>query len=243
MIHIEVIKLRKFDLNLRLVKILYIFAVLGFFLLFCGGFSFLVRAAEVNSGTGKAKVGENVVFTSSVPVSEKKEKINTKNFPNTSPKKEKITVNDLKITEVFPGLSEKFASDFSLKSVQMNPNMDLDEDFFNFSPPKTEKKEEVLRSFFGTITAYNSEVSQCDSSPCITANGYNVCKYGLEDTVAVNHLSFGTKVKIPEIFGDRVFIVRDRMNAKHSNRLDIWMLDKEKALNFGIKRAKIEVVE
>ena len=93
------------------------------------------------------------------------------------------------------------------------------------------------------ITAYNSEVEQCDDSPCITANGFNVCEHGEEDTIAANFLRFGTKVRIPDLFGDRVFVVRDRMNTRFSNRVDIWMVEKQDARNFGVKLAKIEILE
>ena len=101
----------------------------------------------------------------------------------------------------------------------------------------------VVRVSTHTITAYNSEPGQTDDSPCITANGYNVCKSGVEDTIAANFLKFGTKVQIPELFGDRIFVVRDRMNKKHPNRVDIWMVDKSDAIHFGVKVAKIQVVE
>ena len=94
-----------------------------------------------------------------------------------------------------------------------------------------------------TITAYNSEVGQTDSTPCLTANLFNVCEHGIEDTIAVNFLKYGTKVRIPDIFGSQVFVVRDRMNKKYNDRLDIWMIDKKKAKKFGFKIAKIEVLE
>lgn len=93
------------------------------------------------------------------------------------------------------------------------------------------------------ITAYNSEAGQTDNSPCITANGFNVCDYGVEDTIAANFLTFGTKVKIPALFGDRVFVVRDRMNKRFSNRVDVWMIERPDAVKFGVKMAKIEVLE
>lgn len=93
------------------------------------------------------------------------------------------------------------------------------------------------------MTAYNSEAAQTDASPCITANGFNVCKHGVEDTIAANFLKMGTKVKIPELYGDRIFVVRDRMNAKHPNRVDIWMKDRASAIKFGVKTAKIQVLE
>ncbi len=93
------------------------------------------------------------------------------------------------------------------------------------------------------ITAYNSEAGQTDDSPCITANNFNVCASGVEDTLAANFLPFGSKVKIPELFGDKVFIVRDRMNKRFSDRIDIWMIKKPDAIKFGAKIAKIEVLK
>lgn len=98
-------------------------------------------------------------------------------------------------------------------------------------------------SSYFSITAYNSEVGQCDATPCITANGFNVCENGIEDTVATNYLPFGTKIRIPELFGDRVFVVRDRMNARYSKKIDVWMLSKSEAKTFGHKYAKVEILK
>jgi 3D (Asp-Asp-Asp) domain-containing protein len=103
-------------------------------------------------------------------------------------------------------------------------------------------KPKIIKTSVHTITAYNSEVAQTDNSPCITANGFNVCQHNQEDTIAANFLKFGTKVKIPELFGDKIFVVRDRMNAKHQNRIDIWMKNRTSALKFGVKISKIEVL-
>lgn len=96
---------------------------------------------------------------------------------------------------------------------------------------------------YHVLTAYTSEVAQTDSSPCITANGFNVCRHGQEDTIAANFLKFGTKVRIPELFGDRIFVVRDRMNRRHAERVDVWMKQKPDALKFGVRKARIEIVE
>ncbi|MFA6106182.1 MAG: hypothetical protein WC745_00755 [Patescibacteria group bacterium] len=93
------------------------------------------------------------------------------------------------------------------------------------------------------ITAYNSEIGQCDGDPCTTANGFNVCTHGIEDTVAANSLPFGTKIRIPELFGDRIFIVRDRMNSRYRDRVDVWMLNHKDAVKFGLKTAKIEILK
>ena len=101
--------------------------------------------------------------------------------------------------------------------------------------PKAPKGEIVL-------TAYSSTIDQTDASPCITATGFNVCKHNKENIIAANFLPFGTKVRIPELYGDKVFVVQDRMNKRYSARVDIWMKTRTKAKQFGVKRAKIEVV-
>ncbi|MFA5318064.1 MAG: hypothetical protein WC323_01130 [Patescibacteria group bacterium] len=93
-----------------------------------------------------------------------------------------------------------------------------------------------------TITSYNSEAGQTDGSPCTTANMFNVCEHGIEDTIAANFLKFGTKVRIPELFGNRIFVVRDRMNPRYPDGVDVWMLDKAESKSFGVRRARIEVV-
>jgi 3D (Asp-Asp-Asp) domain-containing protein len=103
---------------------------------------------------------------------------------------------------------------------------------------------DAIYSVNAVLTAYNSEIGQTDDSPCITANGFDLCKNGLEDTVAINGVKMGTKVRFPDLFGNRVFVVRDRMNSRYgSSRVDVWMLSKADAKNFGVKIARMEVVE
>lgn len=116
-----------------------------------------------------------------------------------------------------------------------------DDTIKNHLPINQDKK--VVKTRTSVITAYNSEVAQCDASPCTTATGFNVCKHGIEDTVAANHLPFGTKIKIPALFGDRIFIVRDRMNKRYTNRIDVWMVHKKDALQLGVRTAAVEIVE
>lgn len=110
-------------------------------------------------------------------------------------------------------------------------------------PEHEDKPIKVIRTSSHVMTAYNSDPRQTDDTPCITANGFNVCEHGEEDTIAANFLRFGTKVMIPELFGDRVFVVRDRMNKRYSQRVDIWMKDYGDAINFGVRVAKIQVIE
>jgi len=116
--------------------------------------------------------------------------------------------------------------------------------FIDFADnPQNIVEPTVGRTMYVTTTAYNSEVAQCDSTPCITADGFNVCKHGIEDVVATNFLKFGTKIRIPEMFGDKVFTVHDRMATRYSNRIDIWMLHKTDALAYGKRNVKVEILQ
>ena len=103
--------------------------------------------------------------------------------------------------------------------------------------------ENTIKTMYVYATAYNSLENQTDSSPCVTANGYNLCESDIEDTIAANFLPFGTKIRIPDYFGDRVFVVRDRMNVRYENRIDVWMKEYIDARKFGKRYLKIEILE
>jgi len=131
-------------------------------------------------------------------------------------------------------------AEISDPGLKLTPKIDETQ---NFLPKNTNKKYTVKYSKYTTITAYNSERGQTDNTPCITANGFDVCDKNIEDTIAANFLRFGTKVRIPDLFGDRIFTVRDRMNSRYTNRVDVWMIEKEDALKLGKRLAKIEILE
>jgi 3D (Asp-Asp-Asp) domain-containing protein len=97
------------------------------------------------------------------------------------------------------------------------------------------RKPKMVR--YVTVTAYSSTVDQCDDTPFITANG----KWVYDGLVAANFLKFGTEIKIPEYFGDKVFTVNDRMNPKYNSRVDVWMPTREAAVQFGARYLKIEI--
>ncbi len=94
-----------------------------------------------------------------------------------------------------------------------------------------------------TATAYSSTVEETDSTPCITANGLDVCKNNREDIIATNFLKFGTRVKIPDLYGDQVFTVVDRMNPRYDYRIDLWKMSKDRAIQFGKRTVTIEVLD
>lgn len=102
-----------------------------------------------------------------------------------------------------------------------------------------EVKEVVQEIKTVWITAYSSTPEQTDDTPFVTASGTKV----RNGVIASNFLEFGTKVQIPEIFGDRMFVVEDRMHPRKSNFVDVWMPSKEDALKFGIYQARIVVLK
>lgn len=90
-----------------------------------------------------------------------------------------------------------------------------------------------------TTTAYSSTPDQTDDSPFITANG----SYVYDGVVACNFLPFGVKVRFPEIYGNKVFTVEDRMAKKNNHKIDIWMPSRQAALQFGIKHLAVEILK
>ncbi len=94
-----------------------------------------------------------------------------------------------------------------------------------FLAPKPIKKVLYL-----TVTGYSSSPDETDDDPWITA--YNtIARDGI---VASNILPFKTKIKIPSLFGDKIFIVEDKMNPRYGEHLDIWFPTKWQAKEFGI---------
>ena len=98
----------------------------------------------------------------------------------------------------------------------------------------------TVQKINAVITAYSSTSWETDDNPFITAAGTWV----RDGIVANNYLSMGTKIRIPQIFGDKIFVVEDRMHWTKSNyHIDIWFPDYWEAKNFGVKITYIEVLE
>lgn len=99
-------------------------------------------------------------------------------------------------------------------------------------------KREARSTMVIMVTAYSSEPEQTDSTPFITAFGTHV----RDGIVATNFLPKGTVVRFPENFGDKEFVVEDRMNARYYYHMDIWMPETQDAINFGAKLLKMEIL-
>jgi len=110
------------------------------------------------------------------------------------------------------------------------------EDLLSRIKPDEPKPDKVVSA---VITAYTSTPDQTDDSPFIAASGKRV----YDGMIAANWLPFGTKIKIPELYGDKIFTVDDRMNARYGyGRMDVWLdTSKTEARKFGVKRLVVEV--
>lgn len=98
----------------------------------------------------------------------------------------------------------------------------------------------VVRKLLIVATAYSSTVWQTDDTPFITAAGTSV----RDGVIANNILPFGTRIRIPELYGDKIFVVEDRMSWKKGNhQIDIWFPEYWQAKNFGAKTTLIEILE
>lgn len=99
--------------------------------------------------------------------------------------------------------------------------------------------EQMIR----TVTAYNTVEEQCDSTPCISANGTDICKGMAEGKhyVATNELPFGTLVEI----AGTVYEVVDRTNSRYQYRYDIaFPADQiQEAIAFGVKNLPITIIQ
>lgn len=91
------------------------------------------------------------------------------------------------------------------------------------------------------VSAYTSRVQETDSSPCIAANGKDICKLHKQgiQTCASNDYKLGAKLKI-EGLGECINM--DRMNKRYTGtgRVDFYMgMDLKGALNHGVKKLMV----
>ncbi len=95
-----------------------------------------------------------------------------------------------------------------------------------------------LQTIYVVLTAYSSTAWQTDDTPFITASGTTV----RDGIVAANFLPFGTKIRIPELFGDKIFLVEDRMSADKKYQIDVWFPGTQQAVDFGAHLSYIEIL-
>lgn len=95
------------------------------------------------------------------------------------------------------------------------------------------------------VTAYNAgDPRQTDDTPCIAANGENICKAlaNGKKRCAANFVPLGSHLHVEKI---GVCLVTDRTNKRYRNRVDIAMQKDEyhKARQFGRQKLTVKVID
>lgn len=108
----------------------------------------------------------------------------------------------------------------------------------NYDNPDYDNPD-IFRKIKVIVTAYSSSPMETQGNPFITASGARV----RDGIVANNMLAFGTKIRLPGIFGDKIFVVKDRMHRrKNYNHIDVWFPSRSEALQFGAKITEMEIL-
>ena len=95
------------------------------------------------------------------------------------------------------------------------------------------------------VTAYNAgDPRQTDDTPCIAANGENICKALAKGKkrCAANFVPLGSHLHVDKV---GVCMVTDRTNKRYRNRVDIAMQKNEyhKARQFGRQKLIVKVID
>ena len=104
---------------------------------------------------------------------------------------------------------------------------------------------EVISETIRVVTAYNvGDPSQTDDTPCISANGENICRALAEGEMrcAANFVPLGSRLHVDKV---GVCLVTDRMNRRYRNRVDIAMRKDEhrKARRFGRQKLHVKILD
>lgn len=149
----------------------------------------------------------------------------------------------------FDWLASKDEDPLMVEAMKEN-RLSYSEDFWQYIKTGAKTEEDkidliVVSTHTVRATGYSSTPDQTDATPFITASGTYVRDGIIAANFSINgrRIPFGTKVRIPEIYGDKVFLVEDRMNNRYTNNLDIWFPERDLAKTFGSKRVVIEIVE
>jgi len=113
---------------------------------------------------------------------------------------------------------------------------------FNYSLPKIPSKQfEIKKTIYTTVTAYSSSVDECGADPFTMASGDRV----FDGAIAHQYLPFNTKVRFPEVFGEKIFVVKDRLGPQFTSyyHVDMWVHSKVEAKAWGARVVKMEILK
>ena len=105
----------------------------------------------------------------------------------------------------------------------------------------TVEPEPTLETF--EVTAYTLHPSETGKAPGHPAYGITASGKRVErgDAACPPSMEFGTELYIPEM--DRTFVCSDRGGAIKGNRLDLYMVSRSNAFEFGRQWLDVEIVE
>lgn len=107
-------------------------------------------------------------------------------------------------------------------------------------PPPQQVDKPAVEHTYTTfeVTAYTKSDSGMNGLG-ITASGVRAKR--LHTIAASRNIPYGTKIFFPEL--GRTFVVQDRGGAIRKNRIDIFMEDRQTALEFGRRKLKGIILE
>jgi 3D (Asp-Asp-Asp) domain-containing protein len=110
----------------------------------------------------------------------------------------------------------------------------------NNLPIITNRQFEVTKTIYTTVTAYSSSVDECGIDPFTMASGERV----FDGAIAHQYLPFNTKVRFPEVFGEKIFVVKDRLGPQFTSyyHVDMWVHSKAEAKAWGARVVKMEIL-
>lgn len=100
----------------------------------------------------------------------------------------------------------------------------------------------VQRAEVRVSTAYTlGNPAETDDTPCIGASNLDLCEIVRAGGVvyASNEFPLHTRISVDGVEG----IVLDRMNKRYTNRIDIAMLDRSKALAWGKREVSVRIIK
>lgn len=141
-------------------------------------------------------------------------------------------------THKFQTLDYPFAEPGFLELRENIEHITVQDTWFLATKNPPNKKQVMVSRMWLLITAYSSTPDQTDDTPFITASGTHV----RDGVIAANFLPIGTNVRFPTMYGNKVFVVEDRMNSRYTYRVDIWMRTREEAKQFGLRNLPLEII-
>lgn len=123
-------------------------------------------------------------------------------------------------------------------------------DFLDLNDFKFKESYKKIYKQFVTLTIYSPSLSQTDSTPNITASGFKIdtTNPSKHKIVAVSRdlkkkgWDFGKKVRIKKAGKfDGVYTIRDLMNKRHKNRIDVLVGDEHELIK--LKNVEVTLIK